>query len=370
VWNRHGGDFWAATLDLKGWFHQFALAPSVMRLFGPKSADGKMFGLGRMAQGFSWSSWIAHSTGEHLISQAGIAQHSEDLVCALWIDNVCLCGKRGEVERALKRLIAVFDKFGVGYHKVQQGLHVDFLNLDFNFEKGFYHFNEAKLGRMDDILGKWIDALPKGSNNATWDLEEVQRFVGNLVWLHYVKAHPLGFLQIRESLALLSGLTREGESPLNTTALRVEWERSRSWLLQPWRLRWRQPERTAVLFTDASLSGWGATLWDGTKQTELGGMWDQRVRHINWLELKAALIGLAWAGRRIPNPARCQLVHVLDSSVALGMIRRKYSPMESYQGLLTATLQSAAQFGLHSPLWAPSGLNLADGPSRGKIPGR
>ena len=82
-------------------------------------------------------------------------------------------------------------------------------------------------------------------------------------------------------------------------------------------LRWPQP--TLTLESDASKRGWGA---HSTHQDQtIGGIWnlEEAAHHINWLELKAAFLGLQAFAQNLSN------VHIhllMDNTVAIAYLNR------------------------------------------------
>ena len=82
-------------------------------------------------------------------------------------------------------------------------------------------------------------------------------------------------------------------------------------------LRWPQP--TLTIESDASKRGWGAHSTHQDQTT--GGIWnlEEAAHHINWLELKAAFLGLQAFARNLSN------VHIhllMDSTVAIAYLNR------------------------------------------------
>ena len=82
-------------------------------------------------------------------------------------------------------------------------------------------------------------------------------------------------------------------------------------------LRWPQP--TLTIESDASKRGWGAHLTH--QQQTIGGVWNHKeaTHHINWLELKAAFLGLQAFAQNLSN------VHVhllMDNTVAIAYLNR------------------------------------------------
>ena len=71
-----------------------------------------------------------------------------------------------------------------------------------------------------------------------------------------------------------------------------------------------------VMTTDASLLGWGAS----KRQTSVGGRWsaDEQQHHINYLELKAVLLGLQSLCSMLSN---CHIKVLTDNTTAVAYIR-------------------------------------------------
>ena len=82
-------------------------------------------------------------------------------------------------------------------------------------------------------------------------------------------------------------------------------------------LKWPQP--TLTIESDASKRGWGAHLIH--QQQTIGGIWnhEEATHHINWLELKAAFMGLQAFAQNLSN------VHIhllMDNTVAIAYLNR------------------------------------------------
>jgi hypothetical protein len=63
---------WAVDIDLRHWFYQFPLAPSVQRYFTTRSKRGA-FSVTRMPMGWSYSMYIAQTTAEALLAPIAAA---------------------------------------------------------------------------------------------------------------------------------------------------------------------------------------------------------------------------------------------------------------------------------------------------------
>jgi len=134
-----------------------------------------------------------------------------------------------------------------------------------------------------------------------------------------------------------------------------------------WRPAWTPPGMRH-LYTDASTTGWGAVLLDGSDgPTTVGGPWPSSLATttpgvINALELRA--VALALEALAVPLAGTTVCLHV-DSRVALAALR-KGSRATHLHALATAAWRRAATLAvrLAGLGWVASGDNPADAPSR------
>lgn len=79
----------------------------------------------------------------------------------------------------------------------------------------------------------------------------------------------------------------------------------------------RTDDYSAEIFTDASTTGWGAACENQTAS----GMWspNERAKHINYLELLAAFLGLKTFARDLHH---CQILMRIDNATAIAYINR------------------------------------------------
>lgn len=79
------------------------------------------------------------------------------------------------------------------------------------------------------------------------------------------------------------------------------------------------PTTSLTLETDASRKGWGAYCQNTKQRT--GGQWsrEELEHHINWLELKAAFLGI----QSFLKQSRCHILVLMDNRVAIAYVNQK-----------------------------------------------
>jgi ribonuclease HI len=121
---------------------------------------------------------------------------------------------------------------------------------------------------------------------------------------------------------------------------------------------------TYTLYSDASLSGWGAVLHDNIRSTTVatGGRWtpSEARRHINELEVMAVVQAFRAFDLRGAD------VHVLvDNTSALAGIKRGYSAAYAINNRLGELAELTSELRILSVDYVASEDNWADAPSRG-----
>ena len=131
----------------------------------------------------------------------------------------------------------------------------------------------------------------------------------------------LGRLHLRPLQAEVIALVRKGRPHAMRSSIPVkgQLEKSLRWWLSPTRwspgVAFKPPTPDIVVFTDASLSGWGVVCEDANWH----GAW-KRSSHINWLELRVVLIALQLLSHRL----RSRTVRfMIDNTTAVAYIRNQ-----------------------------------------------
>lgn len=159
----------------------------------------------------------------------------------------------------------------------------------------------------------------KFSKKKSCKIRELARFLGTLVaacpaiqygWLYTKRLEREKFLALKNS-------NNDFNAKMNISDTVIEdiewWIRNAKTMINPIRTN----SYTKVIFTDASLSGWGS-FCNGEKAH---GWWDKEEKdaHINYLELKAAFYGLKCHAK---NSKDCSILLRIDNTTAISYINR------------------------------------------------
>lgn len=149
-------------------------------------------------------------------------------------------------------------------------------------------------------------------------IRDFARYVGTLTaacpGVQYGWAHTKAFERVKY-LALLNNPCYEKIITLPNYILNdlVWWENNIQKSVNPI----RSSKYTLEIFTDASKTGWGASC----SNEKIGGFWtnDEKLHHINYLELLAAFFGLKSFANELHN---CEILMRIDNTTAIAYINR------------------------------------------------
>lgn len=288
-----------ACFDLKAGFFQVPL-PSA-RLFTFRNEKGEVFGLTRLPMGIS--------TAPELMQIITSTLAGDPLFCAppyrahalvdVWIDNVLFTGTEEKVRKSITLFEQAVSDASATLNTdecTECVRELDFIGMHFDFKSGTISLaekNKKKIDAMDFATGSRIRIADL--ETAVARLMYASSVLGVRLARHY---YAIKFLRRK-----LSELNRETATrndmveipPSSLTAFR-QWhaEVKQS---PPRKLPQLDGRKRFTLWTDASMTGWGAVLIDESTQRVhiVAGRWsaEEALMHINVLEARAVSLALS-----------------------------------------------------------------------------
>ena len=174
----HEGTY-AASLDLKCCYYQYALAKAVRKFFAVRNGS-KIYQPTRLSMGFKWAVLIANAALKHWCAVAGISALTSDV----YVDNVFVVGEPHVVVPKLERLISVLEKNGYTVGSVNHGVRIEHrgMILDMTAKTA-----ELKQGFVDKLFRKWSSKTVQ-----LWG--ETRSLIGSLIYGLQVLREPPGCL--------------------------------------------------------------------------------------------------------------------------------------------------------------------------------
>jgi hypothetical protein len=283
---------WAVDVDLRHWFYQFPLAPSVQRYFTTRSKHGA-HSVTRMPMGWSYSMYIAQTTAEALL--APVAASALAYVDGFLVggQTAAECAQHAAV--LLQRLSHVNATVNAAKSHLEPAQLVTFCGLNIDLS--------LKRWRLDpDWAGKVLPDFLLLSSQLLLPVRAWFRLAGIAVWAFRASLLPL---TTAWPLFRWMSYTMQGTVPaafdwdqaaiLPPSAKRVLHAAADILSANPWR-EWLQPDHAVRLVTDASLQGW-ANVMDGVPQF---GRFVPMHQHSYLAEMAAArlAVGRATAAHR------------------------------------------------------------------------
>lgn len=347
----------AACIDLKAFYHQLPMALEVRRRFCFRDRRGNLWRLTTVPTGHRFVPGVAQAVVESLC---------DGLSCSTscFIDNIRLIGARGLVITELKVVYARALAAGLTFNESLEEA-VENISGAYTFLGVQYDHGQSSVALTQKNLDKLRRCLSEvGGSPSWWTVQSIFSLAG---WCSRVLGFPLAnvfwlikFLRRRTQAGWRdSDPARIWPSTLNL------WSR---WLQELLENRPRRivdaPPSAPVLFSDASLSGWGAVCV-GIGIRIAAGAWPQRILScappIAELEARALLAGLTAFGA---EEGSLPQVHVrLDNTTIIGSLRRTCSRSFFINDIVGRIL--ALPCTLLSCRYVESALNPADGLSRG-----
>ena len=278
-------DVWAATFDLKASFFQVELPAQTREFFGLHTEFG-CFRYKRLPMGFSASPYVMHA----ITSLAASAGSQAGVRTDVYIDNVRFTSKsRDKVVDASDKFVAFCKEHGITLNKEEgnaphrQG---EFLGLEYDYENGV-----VRLG------AKSINKLRTTTIAQTATRREYLQLFGLMLFAtRALRVHPAKFFsQIKfirkrcctgdldETVAMWPSAAKGFDIWLKILSRNT-----------PTRHEIGEPSTPdALLFTDASVTGWGAVLVRGSGVFSVAGRWAKPITCAEICEYEARAIALA-----------------------------------------------------------------------------
>lgn len=278
-------NIFAATFDLKASFYQVELPEKTREMFGIICECG-CFRFRRLPMGFSISPFLMNE----ITKQAAEAAQTDEVKADVYIDNIRLTSNdRQKLEESCKKLrshcknnnITLNDEPGNDVH--QQG---DFLGLSYNYKVG-----TVKLGRKT-FEKLQLTKIPKRAPRR----EYLEIFGLILFATRALKIHPASFY---DQIKFIRKKCCTGELDDEVEIWPSVVKGFESWIEvlkmnKPTRHEIGEPHSPdAILFTDASVIGWGAVLLCGPNVFSTAGRWSSPIDCSQICEFEAKAIAVA-----------------------------------------------------------------------------
>lgn len=348
----------AVLLDIAAYYQQMELPEESRKHYIFRCQHG-CYRLTTVPTGHTHCTGVAQTLSRALALQTGgkVAIYNDNFRCA------------GPREQALRDAYAIHDQataLGIQFNEQREDLLFltcyDFLGVRCNHDTKTVSLTQRaleKLAHIDNVLQSKYEFLT---------MRDVDSIIGFLVFASTVLGFKLGLVyhifkfHRRRSRAKLSD--HDGARPW--PGIRQQWLR---WVKS---LRSNSPrsiiprirKRTHTLFTDASLSGWGAYLiTDDGEVRIIADSWQQGVtRHINILEIWAVRNALTKFADTLKG---CKVQLFIDNTTALTAVEKQRSRCFILNQVALDIQDIAVQFDLDITVeYVPSADNLADAPSR------
>lgn len=342
----------AANIDMVAFFNQFEL-PEYLRDYFCFKSGGQWYRLATIPTGGREPPMIAQIV---LKSLALRIQEATKVHATAFIDNLRFAGKPSQVEKAL-RLVYHICKTELGM-QINEPFDMNLISntytfLGIAFEKGKVSIGEAAITRLRASSPIHEKSTLRECMISFGRLMSASKILQLSVPYHIVK-----FLRSRVGHVL--------DEPANVwPCLLPQWEQ---WLLAAKDNNPRditRPNHGTTIYTDASMTGWGAVKLGTGGLSIVAGRWSisESTLHINALEL------LAVAKAVIELNLRDTCLNIrIDNTTALAHIKRRLATPGGFwlSAAKTFVARTLAERGIQvtSAKWIQSADNIADEPSR------
>ena len=282
----------------------------------------------------------------------------------VWIDNIAVHGPRVDCERWYGQLVQVLADFNITIREEGRGQQVDFIGV---------HWDLA--AHTAAFLPRWRakarDLVAAVSDRPLTPLV-LQRVVGMCVWAHTLKGEPLVFFS--NLLAHLAYVSRAGQGKpgpvlrLPADAL-ADIHATLEGLDHAFPLATEElPRHPQDLWTDSCTEG-AAFVWafpDFRLDPPVSRVWrwdeDSQATHINLKELRSLHVALLAADSALRDAS---IRWACDNQVCCNIVANLHSRSPPLAKILREIVHLCRERNLHvEPVWVPTAVQLADGPSR------
>ena len=359
----------AVVGDLAISFFQIVLPESARAWFRLCDVDGNIYEMTRMPMGHIVSAELMQLAMEVICgcTRAIDTAHSTKfanprLRVDVWVDNVRAAGTRADCEQTRARIVRCAEYVGAVFKEGPDVLtRYTFIGVSFN--------HDAKTVRVaKKTLDKIGTTAPATAPRSTY-----VKLVARLIFASGALRIPLGrhYLLIKMANRFAHALNSGGDDevkafPPGLLPALQEWVRAAHGETRILPVPDGKPD---IVYTDASLSGWGAYIFFANGETAiLGGAWPRGTERSsgNMAQLEAQAVANTWAQVRHRLIARRNFELKIDNSSVSSQIRRGIARSAPLNDRLTDTIADfAANSCRYTITLIKSADNLADAPSRG-----
>lgn len=347
----------AVLLDLQAYYQSFSLPEESRPYYGFRTKTG-YYVLNTIPTGHS------HATGVGQMLSRSLAGPSPPIHLDVFLDNFRCCGNRRSALQLATTIASNCDYVGLRINDrelMSFQTRYDFLGVTCDHLKKTIELSQKSRLKLTQILN-FIDN--SYSDMTCADMLSMFGFLiyaSNITDSHLAQYyHCFKFLRRRARLNLAD---KDPVHPWN--CIRTTWRSWVSALLEapPTPITTPHHLDRIVLFTDASMQGWGAFVILQDTFAWTGAKWADNSRIIAELEAWAIVNALTAFANIISN---CHVVLMVDNTSCISALNKKRSTnftINQVSGWVDAFMRERnATWEIH---YVPSANNLADAPSRG-----
>ena len=356
----------ASLRDFKTGFYQILIPEASRPLFTFEDALGDWFALTRLPMGHVCAPEIMNTitavvSGDPLFVRPEFAEKLVKI--DWWIDNIRIYGDKERVREATNRMDE-FARLCNATWKVQDTVN---LGTEYEFLGAFFSHPTREVS-----LGEKITKRIKACNLNCITAAAAESLSGRLLHASAISGVPPGRFWF--AMKFLRRLTNKLNRGAILVSERISLPNSvkaelRAWMHQVQKGRTILPDekvgKTAEVFIDASLKGWGGVIvWDSAEMEILGGQWPLgEERHINILEADAL-------GKTLSAITRADHLSIwVDNTTVCGSFRKKMcARSHSLNSFILVSIEKLLRLKCSFTLqWVSTKYNPADIPSREPI---
>lgn len=291
-----------------------------------------------------------------------LAAASDVVFPQVYIDNVRFASdNQFLLEKAWKIFCDLSAAMALFFDSEEASPNYSFLGVVYNHNHGSITVSKKSLEKLQQAA-----TIVFANRHVT--LRQLIRVFGSLIW-----ASRILKIVMAPYYAVFKNIRRRADRPLDEPFENMVWPAAsvawKQWIInclsnKPTSLQKDMTNCHQFLFTDASLSGWGAIYVDDvTDRICLAfGAWSDELvksyKHINVLEAHALLYGLA----AVPSDVKDHRLHIfVDNTAMMGAVCASWSPSFNLNACVLAINSELQKRDLTFTItWLPSITNIAD----------
>lgn len=248
----------ALTGDIENGFYGIEVPHYARALFRFRDSNGRLFEMLRLPMGLRSSVELMHIVTKTLVGHRDFVTPQrvlQNINPRVFVDDFCIPGPAARLDTIIPRILQNAAEFNIRL-KEPLGIKTSYVFLGFAFD---HSARSIAVGPKTD--SKLPDIVPLQLAAA-----ELQRLVARLIWCSGGLRIPLAmfFFAMKWATRVCNKLNTGAMDPQTVVSLPLSVQQQLEQWLQavrlPFFIRHRAIGQHAVLFTDASLSGWGAYL--------------------------------------------------------------------------------------------------------------